>query len=155
MYRILGSATLMYNLHVYFSVMPQVGLVALLICAAHLDPFSVMCASCCVHLRCWLRITPRYWVFMDGSIVPCGSVSVGHGLVLFWWVKSISASLLYSSGELCVLDQLATLPSLVTICANCLCASMKLLAIARSSASSMYAIADSVLLCGMSRMLAL
>src|SRR5712672_4280197 len=99
-YSTLGSATLMYSLLAYFGVMPQDGRVALLICADHFKPFSATCASCTFHLRFWSKITPRYLALVVGVIDLCGRCSCGRGLELFWWAKSISASLLYSRGEL-------------------------------------------------------
>src|SRR6267154_1668345 len=99
-YSTLGSATLMYSLLAYLGVILQDGLAALLIWAAHFEPFSVTCTSCSFHLRCWSKITPRYFVLATGETDLYGRCSCGCGFLLFWCAKSISASLLYSNGEL-------------------------------------------------------
>jgi hypothetical protein len=51
LYMICGSVTLIYSFLAPLVVKPQVGLVSLLICIAHFDPFPHMCASCGPHFR--------------------------------------------------------------------------------------------------------
>jgi hypothetical protein len=48
-YSTFSRATPMYSLLAYLGVTPQEGRVALLICAAHFEPFSVTCAICVFH----------------------------------------------------------------------------------------------------------
>ena len=149
-YMIFGRATLMYSLRAYFGVMPHVGLAILRIWAAHFPPFSIAYACWAFQLRCWSSITPRYLVLGAGLTSPLGRAREVLSFVLAGCAKSTNVSLEYSSGELCVLDQLMTPPLLVIISASSSCASSKVLAMAISRASSTYAMDDSSLLSGIS-----
>ncbi len=57
-------------------VMPQLGLVAHLICDAHFEPFSIVYECWAFQLRCWLIMSPRYFVVLEGIVTLLGSVSV-------------------------------------------------------------------------------
>src|SRR6266851_1344072 len=106
--------------------MPQDGLAILLICITHLVPFSTAYACCTFHPSDWSTRTPRYFVELAGVICLCRSCSAVLVLLLLLCTKSIRASLEYSSGELWIVDQSDTLPSLHIMSASLSCASVKL-----------------------------
>ena len=86
-------------------------------------PFLITCACCTLQLRFWSKITPKYLVLTEGFTTLAGSCRGGLLFGLCLYVKSIRASLEYSSGELWVVDHSAMLPSLPIISANLICAS--------------------------------
>ena len=103
-YSTLGSATLMNRHFAYFGVIPHDGRVSRQICAAHFMPFSTAYDCCTFHVKFLSTITPKYFVFSDGSMVLCGSYRAGLSAVFRLCTKFIRASFEYSSVELCVLD---------------------------------------------------
>ena len=81
---------------------------------------------------------PKYFVLLVGLICICRSCSVTLSLLLLLCAKSIDASFKYSSGELWILDQSETPPSLHIMLANLSCAAGKVSAVATIIVSSMH-----------------
>ena len=74
--------------------MPQLGLVNLLICEAHFEPFSIAWLCCIFHVRCWSTIRPKYLTESVGVNVPPATVNGGLSVCFVLCAKSISASYL-------------------------------------------------------------
>ena len=71
---------------------------------------------------------PKYFVLVVGRIVMLGSLSGGLSAVWLLCAKLMSASLVYSKGELCFSARLMAPSSLVIISLSFSCASSKVFA---------------------------